>query len=212
MLLQTAQTGISQDANEILDQFPSTAEELYKYDCIVAFDPDWTELDATQVELLEKWISEEAGGLIVVAGPIQTPSGLAAPSTPSSATCIRSCFNNGSRYWTMANTAAKSRGRCDRARRPRGEVSVACANRPRKASRLGQLSRRLRLLRREGREAGRDCVRAAFPIPKPAFRASGPCTWPATFTAAARCSTSAAANCGGCEASIRRISKCCTRS
>jgi hypothetical protein len=73
VLLQTAQTGISQDANTILDHFPSTAEELYKYDCIVAFDPDWTKLDAAQVELVEKWISEEAGGLIAVAGPIQTP-------------------------------------------------------------------------------------------------------------------------------------------
>jgi hypothetical protein len=72
VLLQTAQTGISQEANELLDRFPTTAEELYQYDCIVAFDPDWTELDADQVELLEKWISEEAGGLIVVAGPIHT--------------------------------------------------------------------------------------------------------------------------------------------
>ncbi|HVT29951.1 MAG TPA: hypothetical protein VHE81_18180 [Lacipirellulaceae bacterium] len=73
VLLQTAQPGISQDAHAILDHFPSTAEELYKYDCIVAFDPDWTKLDATQVELVEKWVSEEAGGLIAVAGPIQTP-------------------------------------------------------------------------------------------------------------------------------------------
>lgn len=71
--LQTAQPGISQDAAKILDHFPSTAEELYQYDCIVAFDPDWTKLDAGQVELVEKWVSEEAGGLIAVAGPIQTP-------------------------------------------------------------------------------------------------------------------------------------------
>ena len=73
VLLQTAQTGISQDANAILDGFPSTPEELYQYDCIVAFDPDWTKLDATQIQLFDKWISEEAGGLIAVAGPIQTP-------------------------------------------------------------------------------------------------------------------------------------------
>jgi hypothetical protein len=72
VLLQTAQPGISQEANEILDTFPSTAEELYQYDCIVAFDSDWTELDSTQIELVEKWVAEEAGGLIVVAGPIHT--------------------------------------------------------------------------------------------------------------------------------------------
>ena len=63
VLLQTAQPGISQDAAKILDQFPSTRKELYQYDCIVAFDPDWTKLDAAQVDLLEKWVSEEAGGL-----------------------------------------------------------------------------------------------------------------------------------------------------
>jgi hypothetical protein len=73
VFLQTAQPGISQDASAILDHFPSTPEELYQYDCIVAFDPDWTKLDASQVALVEKWVSEEAGGLLAVAGPIQTP-------------------------------------------------------------------------------------------------------------------------------------------
>src|SRR5262249_52539497 len=73
VLLQTAQTGISQDASSILDRFPGTADELYQYDCIVAFDPDWTKLDAAQVALLEKWISEEAGGMVAVPGPIQPP-------------------------------------------------------------------------------------------------------------------------------------------
>jgi hypothetical protein len=72
VLLQTAQTGMSQDADNILSEFPSTREELYQYDCIVAFDPDWTRLDAAQVELLEKWVSDEAGGLIAFPGPIHT--------------------------------------------------------------------------------------------------------------------------------------------
>jgi hypothetical protein len=72
VLLQTAQPGISQEANEILDTFPSTAEELFQYDCIVAFDPDWTQLGAEQVKLLERWIAEEAGGMITIAGPIET--------------------------------------------------------------------------------------------------------------------------------------------
>jgi hypothetical protein len=72
VLLQTAQPGISQEANEILDTFPSTAEELFQYDCIVAFDPDWTQLGAEQVKLLERWVAEEAGGMITIAGPIET--------------------------------------------------------------------------------------------------------------------------------------------
>jgi hypothetical protein len=72
IFLQSAQPGISQDANKILDHFPSTREELFAYDGIVAFDPKWTALDAEQCALLESWVAEEAGGLIVVAGPIHT--------------------------------------------------------------------------------------------------------------------------------------------
>lgn len=70
--LQIAQPGISQDAHEILDDFPSTPAELFQYDCIVAFDPDWTKLSAEQVDLLERWVGENAGGLILVAGPVNT--------------------------------------------------------------------------------------------------------------------------------------------
>jgi hypothetical protein len=70
VLLQSAQPGISQDANQILDRFPSTREALYPYDCIVAFDPNWTELDADQTALVESWVAEEAGGIVAVAGPI----------------------------------------------------------------------------------------------------------------------------------------------
>ena len=71
--LQTAEPGASQDADEVIFDFPSIAEELFEYDCIVAFDPDWRELDDIQVQLLERWVSEKAGGLIVVAGPVFTP-------------------------------------------------------------------------------------------------------------------------------------------
>lgn len=77
--LQSAQEGISQDADHILNEFPLTKEELYSYDCIVAFDPDWTLLDAQQVDLLESWVAEESGGLIVVAGPIHTASWVQSP-------------------------------------------------------------------------------------------------------------------------------------
>lgn len=69
--LQSAGEGISQDANKILTDLPSTPQELFEYDCIVAFDPDWKALDATEVDLLERWVAEKAGGLIVLAGPVQ---------------------------------------------------------------------------------------------------------------------------------------------
>lgn len=70
VLLQTGKTGMSQDAARILDEFPSTREELYAYDGIVAFDPDWQALSAAQINLLDSWVGEQGGGLIVVAGPV----------------------------------------------------------------------------------------------------------------------------------------------
>ncbi|MGE0760249.1 MAG: VWA domain-containing protein [Pirellulaceae bacterium] len=73
VLLQSGAPGISQEANQLLFDFPSSAEQLFEYDCIVAFDPDWTLLDEQQIELLERWVAEKAGGLILVAGPVETP-------------------------------------------------------------------------------------------------------------------------------------------
>lgn len=73
VLLQSGAEGMSQEAHELLFEFPDTAEELFEYDCIVAFDPDWEKLDEAQAALLERWVAEEGGGLIVVAGPVFTP-------------------------------------------------------------------------------------------------------------------------------------------
>jgi hypothetical protein len=71
--LQTGQPGMAQEANDLIYEFPSLANELFEYDCIVAFDPDWNELAEDQIQLLERWVAEKAGGLIVVAGPVYTP-------------------------------------------------------------------------------------------------------------------------------------------
>jgi hypothetical protein len=71
--LQSGKPGISQEANEILHKFPETEDELFEYDSIVAFDPDWEQLDELQVKLLERWVAEKAGGLIIVTGPVYTP-------------------------------------------------------------------------------------------------------------------------------------------
>lgn len=70
--LQTAQPGMSQEAERILDDFPATREEMFSYDCLVAFDPDWKALSGSQIELLETWVAEQGGGLIVIAGPVYT--------------------------------------------------------------------------------------------------------------------------------------------
>ncbi len=70
VLLQTGAEGVSQEANKLLDEFPSTREEMYAYDAVAAFDPQWTALLASQVDLLESWVAEQGGGLIVIPGPV----------------------------------------------------------------------------------------------------------------------------------------------
>lgn len=73
VLLQTGQEGMSQEASEILTELPSSAEELFEYDAIVAFDPDWMAFEAAQIDLLDRWLSDMSGGLILVAGPVHLP-------------------------------------------------------------------------------------------------------------------------------------------
>lgn len=71
--LQTGRPGLSQDADRILESFPATAEELFQYDAIAVFDPDWSRFSPESLELLDRWLSQQAGGLILVAGPVYHP-------------------------------------------------------------------------------------------------------------------------------------------
>ncbi len=75
VLLQTADPGdaISQDADRVLQQFPEARDELFAYDVIVGFDPDWQAIPDTRREMLVEWIEKQAGGLLAVAGDVFTP-------------------------------------------------------------------------------------------------------------------------------------------
>ncbi|MEM6469901.1 MAG: VWA domain-containing protein [Planctomycetota bacterium] len=68
--LQSGQPGMSQDADSLITDFPATAAELFEYDAIVMFDPDWTKIPAESIELLDRWVSSQAGGLLIVGGPV----------------------------------------------------------------------------------------------------------------------------------------------
>lgn len=87
--LQSAQNGTVQDVDpkKLLDRFPTELrardedpKNLGNYDVIVAFDPDWRFLlgkeDGTSrvssQELLRKWVQELGGGIITIAGPVNT--------------------------------------------------------------------------------------------------------------------------------------------
>lgn len=82
--LQTASVGTSQESNNLLPQFPGSREQLFAYDVIIAFDPDWRLISADSIALLEDWVAHEGGGLILVAGDVNTVQVAAAgeQSTP----------------------------------------------------------------------------------------------------------------------------------
>ena len=50
VLLQSGQPGMSQEATNILSDFPASRQEMADYDCLVAFDPDWKALKPEQVD------------------------------------------------------------------------------------------------------------------------------------------------------------------
>ena len=76
VLLQTADPGtaVSQESNKLLFDFPKSREELFPYDVIVAFDPDWRKVTPEQQSILREWVFAQSGGLILVAGDVNTSS------------------------------------------------------------------------------------------------------------------------------------------
>lgn len=80
--LQTGRPGISQDAEKLLTEFPATAEELFEYDAMVLFDPDWTAINSQSFELLDRWLAQQAGGMVIVGGPVYHPQWLKLRTDP----------------------------------------------------------------------------------------------------------------------------------
>lgn len=75
VLLQTGVPGISQESDNVIFQFPETREDLFVYDVIVAFDPDWQKIRGESGETLDhlsEWVFSQAGGLMLVAGEVNT--------------------------------------------------------------------------------------------------------------------------------------------
>lgn len=64
---------VSQDSDELLDEFPKDAAELFEYDVIIAFDADWGRINEDQQRMLSDWVSRHAGGILFVAGDVYTP-------------------------------------------------------------------------------------------------------------------------------------------
>ena len=72
VVLQSGAPGTSQESDKLLLTFPDTREELYDYDAVIAFDPDWKAIPEAAIPLLYDWVADESGGLILVAGDVNT--------------------------------------------------------------------------------------------------------------------------------------------
>ncbi len=90
--LQSADAGADQESDVLLQSFPNQRAEVYKYDCIIAIDPDWRLMDANQMKTLERWVAEQAGGLITIAGPVNTPQWTRQPRGDDSIDIVRKLY------------------------------------------------------------------------------------------------------------------------
>lgn len=70
--LQTGRIGISQDADNLLFQFPEKREDLFAYDVLLAFDVDWSQVTTEQQSWIESWVSQEGAGIALIAGDAYT--------------------------------------------------------------------------------------------------------------------------------------------
>ncbi|MEX1097060.1 MAG: hypothetical protein WED34_13515 [Planctomycetales bacterium] len=64
---------VSQESDRLLTEFPADPAELFQYDVIVAFDPDWRRIPAPGIEMIREWVDRHAGGLVLVGGDVYTP-------------------------------------------------------------------------------------------------------------------------------------------
>jgi hypothetical protein len=72
--LQSGQVGISQESDNLLFDFPVDPAKLFSYDVMVCFDADWTLIPPKAQESIARWVFTQGGGLIFVAGDVNTPT------------------------------------------------------------------------------------------------------------------------------------------
>jgi len=70
--LQTLDKGREQQGNTPITELPSDKDALFEYDVVIMVDPDPAEFDAAWIDLLGEFVREHSGGLLFMAGPINT--------------------------------------------------------------------------------------------------------------------------------------------
>jgi hypothetical protein len=85
VLLQTAvgldHVDLDVDKDHVLSRFPDRRGEpkpgekqysLSEYDTVICMDPDWAQLSKEQLRNLKEWVDKDGGGIVFVAGPVNT--------------------------------------------------------------------------------------------------------------------------------------------
>jgi hypothetical protein len=67
--LQTMDPDRAQEGDTVINRFPETRDELFKYDVVMLLDPNPRDFDESWIRLLKQFCSEHAGGVLYVAGP-----------------------------------------------------------------------------------------------------------------------------------------------
>jgi hypothetical protein len=81
--LQSAGASYEQVGHKPLKRLPANAQELNQYDVIILSDPDMRQLGPTWSEMLSQFVGDAGGGLIYIAGELNTPRLLDAASDPA---------------------------------------------------------------------------------------------------------------------------------
>ena len=180
--------------------FPATPQELFEYDCIVAFDPDWKLLDLRRSRPARalgrgkgrrpdrrwpgrcRWI---AGCRIRSWRKIR---GLYPVEFNRRLSLVEEGRFGSTTAWPIEFTREGLEA----------EFLWLADSAPAQPAGLVDVSRRVRLLRRPRRQAGRHGLWPLFRSRVERGERAARSTWPDSSTAPAACSTWAAARCGGC--------------
>ena len=188
----------------MLDDFPATREEMFDYDCVVAFDPDWQALSAGADRS-----AGELGGRAGRRADRRRRAGERRQGGrrldrktrpwPRSATCIRSSSTAGSAADGEHVYAAEEPWPLDFTREGLEAeflwlADTATASRQAWAGFPGVYS----CCPVRGAKPGGHGLRPLLRSARRRRAASSRSTWPGSSTARAACSTWAAAKCGGC--------------
>ena len=80
---QSAEEGYEHEGDNPIQRLPANEKEINNYDCVILYDPDPAKWPSNFPELLNKFVSFAGGGLIYIAGEMQSEQSFQKQSSPS---------------------------------------------------------------------------------------------------------------------------------